>query len=194
MPTGDGGWETIGKKQLAQLLWEAIDLIEGLGDDRKAFLRSRWLDQVIYFENGAAHNFKISSFAIVVTLVGAALIPVLTLSARTCVQTLPLWGWNCDVLDYSVVILGLAVTLAAGLRQAFSWDEQWRHYRRLSEALKSEGWDFIQLSGEYQGMDRDAAYIKFAGRIEASERTYVDAYVTRVVPPKPEEANENNGR
>ncbi len=167
------------------MLADVIDGLPDLSSAHKTLLRARWLDQVLYFEKAATLNFRLHATSRVVVIVAGALVPIAALLARGCTQPLP-FGLGCDSLNFAVVFLGLAVALSASLAQFFQWDEQWRHYRRMAEVFKAEGWEFFQLSGRYTGMERQVAYPEFAGRIEELSRQYVEDYVTHVVPTKEE--------
>ena len=63
---------------------------------------------------------------------------------------------------------------------------RWRHYRRTVEALKSEGWQFFQLSGPYANMTHVQAYPAFAARVEELSREEVETYMTQVAKDKKE--------
>jgi hypothetical protein len=49
----------------------------------------------------------------------------------------------------------------------YRYGERWRVYRNTAEQLKTEAWQFFQLSGQYGRYDtHNAAYPVFAARIE----------------------------
>jgi Protein of unknown function (DUF4231) len=78
--------------------------------------------------------------------------------------------------------LGLVVALAAAIEGFFHFSDRWPHYRRTAELLKSEGWQFFQLSGPYAGAgSHPGAYPLFAAQVEALIQRDVDVYFTAVV-------------
>jgi hypothetical protein len=66
-------------------------------------------------------------------------LPNLTVSSRIASAV----GWI-------TVGLSLLVALSAAVEQFFNYGERWRHYRRMAELLKIEGWEFFHLSGHYR--------------------------------------------
>jgi hypothetical protein len=78
------------------------------------------------------------------------------------------------------------VALSAAVEEFFHYGERWRHYRRTVERLKSEGWQFFQLSGAYVNQTHVQAYPAFAARVEELSREEVEVYTTQVVKEKQE--------
>jgi hypothetical protein len=50
----------------------------------------------------------------------------------------------------------------------------------MTESLKSEGWQFLQLSGGYANQTHIQAYPAFAARVEELSREEVETYITQV--------------
>ena len=157
------------KKELSSLI-EALEL----SDLRKRFLRSRWLDQMFWFEDKAGQNQRRYYGLRLVTIAAGVVVPALVgVNVRESVTT-----------DLAWVIFGLslAVALAAALDGFFRFGERWRNYRHTAEALKSQGWLYLQLAGPYTGFgSHSKAYPVFAARIEAVIQHDVDVYITQVV-------------
>lgn len=155
---------------------------------RKRFLRSRWLDQVVWLESkaGRARNWY---YALrLTTLVGALLVPALaTLDPQD------------DSLHNAVRIttwvVGLVVAISAAVEGFFHFGDRWRTYRRTAELLKTEGWLFLQLSGEYgaNGATHAAAYPTFAFRVEELIQADVDTYLRKVAAEAGEKKKEPHG-
>jgi hypothetical protein len=152
-------------------------LIEKLNidQDRKRFLESRWLDQVIWTER-KANRARNRYYALrLTTVIGAVLIPALV-SLSPSDQTLE------DVVRVATWVVSLVVAISAAVEQFFHFGDRWRNYRRTAERLKSEGWLYLQLSGPY-ARDRAQhadAFEAFAVRVEELIRADVDAYLTEV--------------
>ena len=65
-------------------------------------------------------------------------------------------------------ILSLLVAASIAVEEFFHYGEHWRHYRRIVETLKSEGWQFFQLAGKYHtyaGMEKPAPPLPSGWRI-----------------------------
>jgi Protein of unknown function (DUF4231) len=154
------------------------DLIDDLAidDRRKRFLRSRWLDQVLWTE-AQATKARIRYYALrLTTVVGAVLVPALV-SLNPSDETLD------DAARIATWIVGLIVAISAAVEQLFHFGDRWRNYRRTAERLKAEGWFYLQLTGPY-ATDRAthaSAYDDFAVRVEELVRSDVDAYLTEIV-------------
>ena len=157
-----------------------------LSDLRKRFLQSRWLEQMFWFEDRAEQNQRRYYSLRLITIAAGVVVPALVgLSVRSESVT--------TALAWVTFALSLAVALAAALDGFFRFRERWRNYRRTAEALKSQGWLFLQLAGPYAGFESHSkAYPVFAGQVEALIQQDVEVYITQVVregakdEPKPE--------
>jgi hypothetical protein len=151
--------------------------LTGLTPIQQAYLTTRWLDQVEWME-GAAKKAQRRYYRLrLVTVVGAVVVPVLV--------GLNLDGDAASAVSWLTVAISLVVAASAAVEEFFNFGERWRHYRRTVEALKAEGWLFIELVGEYAPPgSHGAAFPLFAERVEQILREDVNAYVTRVTQPK----------
>ena len=161
------------RTQLKQQLGELIDGL-ALSDLQKRCLHARWLDQVLWMEAQASRNLFWYSVLRLTTIVGGVIVPALvSVSAREGTH----W-W----VQWAVIVLSLVVAISAAVEQFFHFGERWRHYRRTVESLKSEGWQFFELSGPYRGHDSHVeAYRDFAARVEDLSQQDVEGYFTRVM-------------
>jgi SLOG in TRPM, prokaryote/Protein of unknown function (DUF4231) len=157
------------KADLGRLIGEL-----GLPTLRRHSLRSRWLDQVLWVEQRATHNRDRYYLWRLVTIIGGVVVPALV--------TLNLTGTAGTGVRWATFAVSLLVAVSAAVEGFFRYGERWRHYRRTAELLKSEGWQFFQLTGPYRRHHTHAAaYPLFAGRVEGILDQDVDAYVTTVV-------------
>jgi hypothetical protein len=156
------------KQDLGELI-AAVDLPEL----NKHFLRSRWLDQMLWAE-ARASSARSRYYALrLIAIVGGVIVPALV-SLNIQAPVASLIGWITFTIS-------LAVAISLALESFFRWGERWTHYRRLSELLKSEGWLFFQLSGTYQESGTHAkAYPDFAKRVEAIVASDVEAFITQL--------------
>lgn len=158
------------KKDLDDL----IEVLE-LSDLRKQFLRSRWLDQIFWLEDRARQNQRRYNSLRLITIIAGVVVPALVgLNVRRENVT--------TALAWITFALSLTVALAAALDGFFHYGDRWRNYRRTTEALKSQGWLFLQLAGPYAAFTSHAkAYPVFAGQIETLIQQDVDFFITHVV-------------
>jgi Protein of unknown function (DUF4231) len=145
----------------------------GLTPLQEEFLRGRWLDQVDWAENKAASAQKWYRRLRLVTITGGVIIPALV--------GLNVAGTASEGIRWAVFALGLIVALAASIEGFFHYSDRWPHYRRLAELLKSEGWQFFQLSGPYaDAADHVGAYPKFSANVETIIQHDVGVFFTTV--------------
>jgi hypothetical protein len=146
----------------------------GLPPLQQEFLRGRWLDQVCWAEGKAVSTQRWYRWLRLITITGGVVIPALV--------GLNVTGTASERIRWTVFGLGLVVALAAAIEGFFHYSERWPHYRRLAELLKSEGWQFFQLSGQYaDAADHVAAYPLFAAHVEAIVQRDVEVFFTAVV-------------
>jgi len=83
---------------------------------------------------------------------------------------------NFDQISYwSTWSISLTVTVCNGFLQLFSLDKNYFEYALTSEQLKTEGWQFLQLSGKYdEYVDHKEAYRPFCKSIELIKRKQVE--------------------
>src|SRR5262249_16281399 len=104
-----------------------------LGPERDHFVRSRWLENVLWME-AAAQRTRTPYYELrLLTVVGAVIVPALvSINAIGGAETAITW------LTFAV---SLVVAVSAAAEGFFRFGERWRHYRSLVEELKTEGWD-----------------------------------------------------
>jgi len=161
-------------------------IIDGLDlpDENKRFLKLRWLDQMLWVEAAALGASRWYHLLRVVAIAGGIVIPALlslSLNPAATGGQLP----SQQLISVSAFALGLIVAICAATLEFFKFGDRWRHYRRLAEALKSEGWQFFQSAGAYRGFPNLVeAYPTFATRIEALLQGEVQLYLNEVTAEK----------
>ncbi|MDY6804164.1 MAG: DUF4231 domain-containing protein [Cyanobacteriota bacterium] len=138
-----------------------IDTLE-LPDLEKRFLKSRWLDQLLWLEGKAAQAKKWSTRLRLMAIVGGVLIPALVSLNFNDTKFGRTIGW---------VTFGLSqiVAISVAVEEYFHFGAKYTQYRATAEYLKSEMWQFLQLSGSYQEYPTHAeGYSTFAWRVEKS--------------------------
>jgi hypothetical protein len=164
------------RKPLYERLSGVIDSLD-MTDDKKGWMRERWLEQVCWFDETAERANRRHSYLRVLAIAGGVLIPGLVSidSASSA------WEWVRPV----AFVVSLMVAAAVGLDEFFHFGERWRHYRRTAELLKTEGWLFIEGGGDYRRLHRkdfhNHVFPRFATKVEELVKRDVEVYLTRIV-------------
>lgn len=155
-----------------------------LGEFRRNALRGRWLDQMQWM-SGKARKVKKWHYLLRLTaVIGGLLVPALV---------------NMNIGDMHKLVItavSLLVAISTAVEEFCRYGEQWQHYRQNSEALRTEGWQFVQLVGNYSDEHfptHEAAYAKFASRVEEIIQREVGVYVTEVLGKKEKEERRPEG-
>jgi hypothetical protein len=159
---------------LEQELGDLIDELD-LGERQKRYLRSRWLDQIVWLEKKAGQSQRLHYMLRVVAIVGGVVVPALvSLNVRE--------GDVASAIAWTTFAVSLVVAIAVAVEGFFRYGERWRHYRRTVELMKSQGWQFYELAGVYADFRTpSSAFRTFATTVEALIAEDVNTYVSRVV-------------
>ena len=114
------------------------------------------------------------------TVVGAVVVPALV--------SINAVGGTKSSVTWLAFSFSLVVAVSAAVEGFFRFGERWRHYRSLVEELKSEGWEFYELSGRYRahGATHKSAFPKFVDRVNDVLRRETQAYIAEIAsPPQP---------
>ncbi|MCI0496191.1 DUF4231 domain-containing protein [candidate division KSB1 bacterium] len=155
-----------------------IDNLE-LADSQKTNIKSRWLDQVVWMEGKAKSTQKPYYLLRLIVIIGGIIVPSLvSFQFENEIQVLIRW------ITFGI---SLSVAISAAIEGFINFGERWQHYRGTVEVLKSEGWQFIQLSGRYENYKKhQEAYPRFADQVEQIIREDVKFYFTEIVKDKKE--------
>ena len=155
---------------------QVLDIINSLklnSETDKHILKSRFLYEVLNYDARRNHTKKYyNGFRFTVT-VGSILLPALLSIGQMDKGKLP---DNFDQISYwSTWGISLTVTVCNGFLQLFSLDKNYFEFAITSEQLKTEGWQFFQLSGKYDEYpDHKSAYRPFCKSIENIKRKQVE--------------------
>ena len=155
---------------------QVLDIINGLNlnsETDKSILKSRFLYEVLNYDMRRNHTKKYyNGFRFIVT-VGSILLPAILSIGQMDPAKLPK---NFDRFSYwSSWTISLTVTVCNGFLQLFSLDKNYFEYAITSEQLKTEGWQYFQLSGKYEEYESHAdAYRPFCKSIENIKRKQVE--------------------
>jgi len=155
---------------------QVLDIINSLVlkcDTDKQILKSRFLYEVLNYDARRNHTKKYYNIFRFAVTVGSILLPALLSIGQMDPAKLPK---NFDQISYwSTWSISLTVTVCNGFLQLFSLDKNYFEYAITSEQLKTEGWQFFQLSGKYDEYpDHIAAYRPFCKSIENIKRKQVE--------------------
>jgi hypothetical protein len=148
-----------------------------LPPEQEHFLRSRWLENVLWME-AAAQRTRTRYYALrLTTVVGAVIVPALV--------SINALGSTATAITWLTFAVSLVVAVSAAVEGFFRFGERWRHYRGLVEELKSEGWDFYELSGRYRtdGATHETAFPAFVDRVNDVLRRETQAYIAEIASP-----------
>lgn len=165
------------REQFQQEISALIEQID-LPDLQKQFMKARWLEQLLWLEGRAQTTRNQYYFLRLLTIIGGVIVPALV-------------SLNINANDVQVVVGWLAfglsqvVAISAAVEEFFHYGERYRHYRNTAEAMKIEGWQFLQLSGSYRHAQSYAeVYPDFAQRVENIIQRDVEGYFSKVVQEK----------
>ena len=156
-----------------QDIHEIIDTLELSSDTNRKILKSRFFNEVRYYDARRDRVKKYyNAFRFIVTT-GSILLPAILSIGQMDPEKLPT---NFDQFSYwSSWAISLTVTACNGFIQLFSLDKKYYDYAITSEQLKTEGWQFFQLSGKYvEFPDHEAAYRFFCKAIESIKRKQIE--------------------
>lgn len=142
----------------------------------KLYLHSRWLDQLVWMDGRATRNRTLYFAARTTVVIGGILVPAFVSLLGFCDSRSQLLSFHNFTIG-----LSLLVALSASVEGLFHWGEKWQHYRGNVEVLRSEGWEFAQLSGDYSRFAnvKDALPL-FVEHVEGVIRSDVSSYFEKI--------------
>lgn len=137
----------------------------GLEDRERKILERRWIEDGRHYE-AVSRNQRLGYYLLrVPAIIGSATVPVLA---------------SLDASTIPTAVVGLVVAVLTALDAFFKYGVRWQQQRSAAVWLRSEGWQFLELSGDYEGKSRSEAYKFFIGRLErahaATELSYLDVF------------------
>lgn len=152
---------------------EIINTLDLDSETDRSILKSRFLSEVVKYEERKLYTKKYyDRFRFIVT-VGSIILPAILSLGQMDPKKLPK---NFDQIVYwSSWTISLMVTASNGFLQLFSLDKNYFEYALTTEQLKTEGWQYFQLSGKYEDDEsHQAAYKDFSKSIENIKRKQVE--------------------
>lgn len=150
---------------------------------RKEILRQRWLDQVTWMGRQARRARRRYMAVRIPVVLGGVAIPgfiAILLSAGGS-ETTFLPGVTTEAVRIVAFFVSLGVAALAAYEDVAKHGERWRHYRRTTELLKTLGWQFLTLSGQFRRYrTHDDAFPIFTERVEDALNQDVEGYLSAV--------------
>tara|TARA_B100000900_G_scaffold414332_1_gene440702 strand:+ start:2809 stop:3684 length:876 start_codon:yes stop_codon:yes gene_type:complete len=155
---------------------EVLEIIDGLELGSKtdnSILKSRFLSEVLNYEKRKLYTRKYYNIFRFVVTTGSILLPAVLSLGQMDPAKLPK---NFDTISYWISwTISLSVTASNGFLQLFSLDKNYFEYAITTEQLKTEGWQYFQLSGKYDDYESHReAYRPFCKSIENIKRKQVE--------------------
>lgn len=137
------------------------------------FMRSRWLDQMLWMEKKSGSCRNRHQGLRLTTIILGVIVPIL-IGFDSGDDNI-----NKNMRTVTAFLSGI-VAVSAAVEEFFHYGERWYHYRRTAESLKQHGWQLSQLTGPYKKFTTcDTAFPVFAENIEEILQKDVEGYVTQ---------------
>ena len=152
---------------------EIINTLELDSETDRSILKSRFLSEVINYEKRKLKTKKYYNIFRFIVTTGSILLPAILSLGQMDPAKLPA---HFDQITYwTSWTISLMVTASNGFLQLFSLDKNYFEYALTTEQLKTEGWQFFQLSGKYEDDEsHKEAYKVFSKSIENIKRKQVE--------------------
>lgn len=167
-----------------------LDLGDKLGDKKftAAIVDARWLKYIEWWDYRSRDAKRRYQYLRAAVVIAGALIPALV-----GLRELNVWARYGWVFAVASILASLVVAICAGLESLYSYGNIWREKRAAAELIKSEGFSFLQLAGEYKDYKTHAeAYPQFATNVEQLIRSEIKDYIMAVAPRKPGSGDDDN--
>lgn len=150
-----------------------IDTLDLDSETDRGILKSRFLSEVVDYERRKLKTKKYYDVFRFIVTTGSILLPAILSLGQMDPSKLPK---NFDQWTYwASWTISLMVTASNGFLQLFSLDKNYFEYALTTEQLKTEGWQYFQLSGKYEDDEsHQEAYKAFSKSIENIKRKQVE--------------------
>ena len=150
-----------------------IDTLDLDSETDRGILKSRFLSEVVDYEKRKLKTKKYYDVFRFIVTTGSILLPAILSLGQMDPAKLPK---NFDQITYwTSWTISLMVTASNGFLQLFSLDKNYFEYALTTEQLKTEGWQYFQLSGKYEDDEsHQEAYKAFSKSIENIKRKQVE--------------------
>jgi hypothetical protein len=171
-------------EELKQLM-SSIDLQDPKAKDanarvqlRNECIQARWLRYVDWWDS-RSRKAKWKYFL----LRGTVIVGTVSLPALVGLRELRPLSERAWIFSAASILVSFIVAICAGLESLFGFGEIWREKRAAAELIKSEGFSFLELTGDYSTFDTHAdAFKLFAKKVEDLIRSEIKDYIVAVSP------------
>jgi hypothetical protein len=163
-----------GSGESLERLIETLDL----STLQKQYMKLRWLDQVTYMSKRSRETRNWYYRLRMTAIIGSVVVPIL-LGLQPNIKN--------SKVDLRWLTIGLSgiVAVSTAVEEFFHFGDRWRHFRRTTEALKTQGWQFSQLGGLYNAYPtHEAAFQSFTTYIEMLLQHENEVFVSEVMKEK----------
>tara|TARA_Y100000591_G_scaffold314864_1_gene321868 strand:- start:343 stop:939 length:597 start_codon:yes stop_codon:yes gene_type:complete len=152
---------------------EIIDNLELISPNDNIMLKHRFLEEVLLYEKKRNNTSRFYNFFRFIVTLGSIFLPAFLSIGQMDPAKLPK---HFNIITYWCSWgMSLTVTTCNGFIQLFSLDKNYFTYSIVSEQLKSEGWQYFQLSGKYEEFDDHIeCYKYFCKAIESIKRKQIE--------------------
>ena len=162
-------------QQLKQKFDSLIDDLE-IESLHKEYLKSRWLDQVLWMEDRATQMRNWHRRLRLTVIVASAIVPILVALNFNEDKAFDKW------LKVGTISISALVTVSSAVEAFNQFGDRWYSYRRSAELLKTHGWQFLQLGGVYRAYKTHAEALPvFTEQVEGIIQRDVDVYTAEAV-------------
>ena len=130
-----------------------------LGPDE--YLSQRVEDQINWYGDKSRFNKRCFHLLRVVEIVAAALIPFLTAIPAA----------DAPYMKFVIGILGVLITVVAGILALFQFQERWTEYRATAESLKKEKFLYLTSAEPYDVEDGNSMFVQKVETLISKENT-----------------------
>ena len=136
-------------------------------------IKNRFLYEVMHYEYKRDSINKYYNGLRFVMTIGSILLPAILSIGQMDPAKLPR---NFDSITYwTSWSLSLTITACNGFLQLFSLDKNYIAYSLVVEQLKTEGWQYFQLSGKYENaQNHGQAFKQFCKSVEGVKRKQIE--------------------
>ncbi|WP_008312143.1 DUF4231 domain-containing protein [Leptolyngbya sp. PCC 6406] len=170
-----------------------VDSLE-LPELYKQSMKARWLDQVIWTDQKASQSQKRYYALRLTTVIGGVIIPALVAFNNFGLESA---GEQYVRSIFPLALFGFTqvVAVCTAIEEFFQYGVRWRQYRTTAESLKSEGWQYFQISGAYRKAGSHLqAYPVFSTRVERIIRRDVQTYLSEIAKEQQREDDDSNDK
>jgi hypothetical protein len=147
----------------------------GGGMDVQTYLKERLEDQIAWYDRKSAYNKRWFISLRAVEITAAATVPFLSGFASN--------PW----ISGAVGVIGIVITVCAGITHLCQFQERWIEYRTTAETLKKEKFLFVTKTDPYNG---DNAFSILVQRIENLVSKEVGSWAQYLMQPEKQKQSE----